>query len=147
MRGAGAPRRPRNCSNAFDDRRLAAKEDAGVLGIERPQAPIRRALRIAVGRPGEVTCVEPRLLQASTQVIEPPASERDGGCPVPGRQLDRDLTVEGAGRQIGKLPFRRQLGGQVGQGRWRDDDAEDAFVEAFRQQEFGETPLGRHPIG
>ena len=45
----------------FEDRRVAAEEDAGVLGFERAQPAIRRTVRVAVGRPGEEARIEARL--------------------------------------------------------------------------------------
>ena len=53
--------------DGLDDRRVAAEEDAGVRRLQRLEAAIGRAIRIALRRPGEESWVEPRLLQPALQ--------------------------------------------------------------------------------
>ena len=60
----------------FEDRRVAAEENAGVLGFQRAEPAIRRTLRIAVGRPGEETRIEPGLDQPGACSRASPSCEK-----------------------------------------------------------------------
>ena len=41
------------------------------------------------------------------------------------------------------MPFRRQLGRQIGERRWLDQDTENAFVETLGEEKFSELPFAR----
>ena len=124
---------------------LSPEEDRGVHLFQGAQSRVGRSVRLAFGRPHECRCVQPRLLQATRQRLQPGAREahhRFAHKRQPGHgERHRIVGV----RQVADLPLGGHLLGQLREGNRLDDDTEDAFAEVLRLEELGEAILGVPP--
>ena len=120
------------------DRRIAAEEDRCVLRLERAQAAIGFAVRLVGWRPGEAAGVEPGALEAAPQEIEPGLAE--GNLLAFGSDLNVESAEAVLAGELAQLPFGGHLRRQELDRYRLDDQTEDSFVKAFRQQELGQTP-------
>src|SRR5579863_3512643 len=130
----------------LDDRRVAAEEDAGVFRLERLQSTVRRAARLALGRPSEEFRIEPSLLQAALQAMQPIA--RKGDVPLFERagQARSEHGKLAAGERD-NLPTAFQLRRNIGERQvWIDEYGEEGFVEAGSQGVLFATPAGGEPV-
>ena len=107
----------------FDDRRLAAKEDAGIIRFKRQEAAIGRAHRVMRRRPIEEARIEAGFDEAFLQAPEPGFGEQPiVPLAIGRRRFERLLVV--ALRQMDQLPGRRQLRREVLDRDVLDEDAE-----------------------
>ena len=132
----------------FDDRPVATEEDASVLRLERLQAAVGRAVRLALRRPGEELRIEPRLLQSLLQADEAGLREGDVLLFMRAGPHGREQLQVLSAREVDDLPDASQLGREVGNRLSRiDEDCEQLLVQAARQLVFLAAPARGEPIG
>jgi hypothetical protein len=98
-------------------RGLSAEEDGGVLELHRPQASVRCAIAIVLGRPREAGRIQSCAQQPHAQPQESVFGQRDDHLWHDGLLRHMKIASCEAGRQIAELPLRDHLGLQLVQRR------------------------------
>ena len=96
--------------------------------------------------PGEVAGVEAGLHQTDAQTLKASLGKRHRLGLVARWRPHGDFVIPLARGEIDQLPFGSHLGGEVGERRRLDDDAEHTLVEALGEQELSEAPLRCGPF-
>ena len=133
--------------DGVDDRRVAAKENAGVVGLLRFQAAIGGAIRFPLRRPGEKPRVEPCLLQPALQPHEPRLGIADMPLLIGAWRLGGKQTKVLAVNEIDDLPdagqFLRERSDRPG---WIGQRREQLLVEPARERIFLCAPARAEPV-
>jgi hypothetical protein len=144
---------PRRCRIAqaaqrierFDDRALAPEEDAGVFGLERFEAAVRRALRLFLRGPGEKPWLDAAFRQATPQAAQSFSGEGDVLLGVSARQHHAKHAVVASRGEIDDLPGAGQVRRQLVDRDVFDQRSEQTLVEPPRQIEFVVAPARVEP--
>ena len=124
---------------------VAAEKNAGIVGLERPQAAIRWPVRIAVRRPVKMPGIEPGGLQPELEPSQTVGPEGDLDGLAHPRQHDGECPALPHGRDAHELPFPRHDRGQLA---WRnvlDQDAEQPLAQVTHQPKLVPAPFRAEP--
>ena len=128
----------------LDNLSLAAEENAGIFGLERLEATIRRTQRIVGWWPSKEPRIQPRFDKPGAKSAEPAARERDMYLSTVG-EFGAAQAVIDASCEVHHLPIPCQLGRQVSERQILDEDAEHALVQATSKVKFAQTPVRPQP--
>ena len=126
----------------LDDRAVATKEDAGVLGFQRAQAAIGRSVRIALRRPSEISGVETGFFQPMLETLQSLRREGDVRFLVRDRQNGAQHHVIAPRGEAHDLPGPGKFLGQFADLQILDQHAEQPLVQVVRQMKFLESLSG-----